>query len=278
VRLDWQNVIIPRAREIVDEYDSEITLRQAFYRLVAEGAIPNNLSSYSNLSHLTARLRREGTFPALVDMGREIHLPPSWDSPEAAKAALRRQYRRDRTAGQDRPILLGCEKNTLVALLSEWYGHTGIPIVPLRGYSSESYESEILAYCTDWLTRHDGDNPIRRPMGGPLPRMLYVGDIDPSGEDIERNLGEQLPALIIERVAVTIEQVDTYDLPKQPGKPKDRRAPAFIEKYGELFQVEVEALRPEDLHDLINDALDAVWNLEAYDAVIRQEELDRARL
>ena len=44
--------IIDRAAEIVASYDTKVTLRQLFYRLVAESAIRNEQADYAHLSKL----------------------------------------------------------------------------------------------------------------------------------------------------------------------------------------------------------------------------------
>jgi hypothetical protein len=93
--------VLARAAEIVRSYDIGVTLRQLFYRLVAAQLILNTQSAYKYLSELTAKGRREGTFPDLIDMTRRIHRPLSFSSPEEALQWLRDVYRRDRTEGQD---------------------------------------------------------------------------------------------------------------------------------------------------------------------------------
>jgi hypothetical protein len=70
-RTAWAPVL-ERARAIVESYDTAVTLRQLFYRLVSEGLISNTRSAYQNLSRLTAIARRAGTFPRLVDRTRRI--------------------------------------------------------------------------------------------------------------------------------------------------------------------------------------------------------------
>jgi len=40
----WPTILI-RARQIMAQYDTPVTLRQIFYRLVSEQLIPNNRSS-----------------------------------------------------------------------------------------------------------------------------------------------------------------------------------------------------------------------------------------
>ena len=93
--------VIDRAAEIVESYDTSVTLRQLFYRLVSEQALPNTEGAYKRLSALTAEGRRSGGFPDLIDRGRAIHRPPSFDSPTDAMRALIELYRRDRTRDQD---------------------------------------------------------------------------------------------------------------------------------------------------------------------------------
>ncbi|MGZ8748531.1 MAG: hypothetical protein ACXWZ2_16345 [Mycobacterium sp.] len=78
--LDWINNVLPVAREIVESYDTRVTLRQLFYRLVSlphghAGRIPNKLTTYNTLSAYTAEGRRDGTFPELVDQRRRVVVP-----------------------------------------------------------------------------------------------------------------------------------------------------------------------------------------------------------
>ncbi len=122
-RLDW-STILPHAAAIV--VDTCVTLRQLFYRLVADGSIPNTRIAYSRLSVVTAEARRAGTFPALVDGRGSIARPAWWASPEEARQALREQYRRARTEGQPVNLYLGCEKDALSALLEAWLDARGI--------------------------------------------------------------------------------------------------------------------------------------------------------
>jgi hypothetical protein len=170
--LDWPS-IIERAKEIVDSYDTAVTLRQLFYQLVSRQLIPNLQQTYKRLSSLTAELRRRGEFPELMDANREIHRHAVWNSPAQLLAAAALQYRRDRTAGQDVSLYSGVEKRGIVAQLDAWFSNQlGIPVLPLGGYSSESYEREIQADS--------------KATGRPV-IIIYAGDFDPSGEDILRN-------------------------------------------------------------------------------------------
>lgn len=262
-RIAWPGVIA-RAAEIVASYDTPVTLRQLFYRLVAEELLPNSRPAYNHLSKLTAEARRGGSFPALIDRTRSIHRYTTFESPEAAKGWLARIYRRDRTEGQDKALYLGVEKNGIVAQLQAWFGDLGVPILALGGYSSQTYVDEIA-------------NDVA--MDGRESVLVYAGDFDPSGEDIDRDFLERTGCLDqVVRVALTAEQIHKYDLPEQMGKATDSRAAAFIRRHGKLVQVELDALPPEVLRQLYREALEEYWDEETFKAVLASEREEATRL
>ncbi len=168
--------IVQHAADIVRSYDTGVTLRQLFYRLVSDGSLPNTTGAYKTLSDRTADARRRGIFPGLVDHGRSIHVDASFDGPEDALNYLARVYRRDRTEGQDVSLYIGVEKAGFVAQLHSWFGDLGVPIVALGGYASQSYVDEVSA-------------DVRRRDRCAV--LLYAGDFDPSGQDIDRDFVER---------------------------------------------------------------------------------------
>jgi len=255
-RIEWP-AIVERAADIVRSYSTGVTLRQLFYRLVSAQLIPNNQAAYKRLSSLTAEARREGTFPDLIDRGRSIHRRASWDSPQDAMEALIRQYRLDRTTGQDVSLYIGVEKAGMVIQLQSWFGDLGIPVLALGGYSSQTYVDDVI----DDATRQDRDAIL-----------LYAGDFDPSGEDIDRDFEERTGCWDkVIRVALSAAQVREYGLPPNPGKATDSRAAGFIARHGELVQVELDALDPDDLRALFQTAVSAHWDTSAYEAVLGRE-------
>jgi hypothetical protein len=261
-RLDWCP-ILQRAAEIVRSYDTSVTLRQLFYRLVSQLLLPNTYTSYKTLSTKTAELRRAGEFPDLIDRGRSIHRYATFAGPTDAMAVLIDQYRLDRTAGQDVSVYLAVEKVGLVVQLESWFGDLGVPILALGGYSSQSYVNEIL-----------GDIPTDRPAV-----LLYAGDFDPSGEDIDRDFVARTDCWAkVVRVALTVEQVTQYRLPPNPGKATDSRAAGFVARHGELVQVEIDALSPETLRALFAEAIAGYWDESACAAVLEQERAERELL
>ncbi len=127
---DWP-ALLTHAAGIVASYDTLVTLRQLFYRLVAAQLLPNTTNAYKSLSKYTAEARRAGAFPTLMDRGRTIHRYQTFVDVTDARAWLTRIYRRDRTAGQRHTVYLGVEKAGIVAQLQEWFGDLGVPVLAL---------------------------------------------------------------------------------------------------------------------------------------------------
>ncbi|MBQ0902679.1 hypothetical protein [Micromonospora sp. U21] len=262
-RIDWP-AIITRAAAIVRTYSTGVTLRQLHYRLVSEQLYPNTQSAYKRLSSLTAEGRRNGTFPDLMDRGRIIHEYTSFADPEHALDSLLSWYRVDRTEDQDVSLYLGVEKAGMVEQLRAWFGHLGLPVLALGGYASQSYVRDVVDH--------------QRERGRPAV-LLYAGDHDPSGEDIDRDFTARTDCWQeVRRVALSAEQVRQYRLPPNPGKAEDSRAGAFVARHGELVQVELDALDPADLRQLFTAAIAEFWDTSAYESAIAREAADRAAL
>lgn len=262
-RREWP-AIIDHARAIVESYATPVTLRQLFYRLVADQTLRNTRSDYNTLSKLTAEARRDGAFPDLTDRGRTIHRDLDFDGVDDARRWLVSVYRRDRTEGQRWSIYLGVEKAGIVEQLRAWFGDLGVPILALGGYASQSYVDQVRADV------EVSDRPAV---------LLYGGDFDPSGEDIDRDFLARTGCFDAQvRVALSAEQVLAYDLPVAYGKASDTRASAFVARHGHLVQVELDAIDPSELRRLYSAALDEYFDHDAYAAALAVEATDRARL
>jgi hypothetical protein len=113
-----------------------------------------------------------------------------------------------------------------------------------------------------------------------VPRSCSTpGDFDPSGEDIDRDFIARADCFTKTiRVALNAEQVTEYDLSPAMGKSTDSRARAFTARHGRLVQVELDALPPDVLRGLFEDALEDLWDVSAYEAVLEQEDAERKRL
>jgi hypothetical protein len=261
--LDWPR-ILEAAAPIVLNSAVAMTLRALFYRLVVVELIPNTLSAYKTLSARTAKARREGWFPDLFDATRRIRRNQTFASPEEARRWLAEVYMRDRTEGQEFSLYFGVEKSALVELIWSWFGSTGIPVVALGGYSSQTFVDDV---------RRDADKQKRKAV------LLYAGDFDPSGEDILRDfLIRSYCFDEVERVALDWEQVIAHNLPPQMGKATDSRAAAFEARHGRLVQVELDALPPVTLRDLYMEAANQYFDADVFEAVLAREAEERKQL
>ena len=103
-------------------------------------------------------------------------------------------------------------------------------------------------------------------------RILYVSDFDPAGQSMPvavsrkmeyfvRTLGLALDIRLFP-VVLTLEQVQSYQLPRTPIKETERRRAGFEERFGggavELDALE--ALHPGDLEGILGGYLDAYYD------------------
>jgi hypothetical protein len=262
-RPDWA-LLLPEAAEIVRSYDTLVTLRQLFYRLVALGRLPNLINAYKSLSRHTAEARRRGAFPDLIDRGRTIHGSSHFDNIADALNWTTEHYMLDRTIGQEYGIYLCIEKAGIIEQVEAWFGDYGFPVLALSGYCSQSHVDEVVRHV----------RAVARPAV-----LLYAGDYDASGEDILRDFVERTGCWDLTRhVALSQQQVTEYHLSATPGKDTDSRKNGFVEKHGEFVQVELDALRPDDLHELFLQSIREFWDESANDTIMGREEGERRKL
>ena len=265
--LKWEP-IIEQAAIVARSYSFRPSLRQVFYRLYSMGLIPNNKASYKRLSHLTAIGRREGTFPELSDGTRRIDRDIFFDDEnDGLRWLVDEVYRHDRTAGQENQLWVVVEKATLLAMARNVADEWGLPVVALRGYDSQTLNDRVGRAMVD-----DGRHAI----------VVYLGDFDPSGEDIERSFMERLndwtSDVELRRIAVTESQIVDLSLPPNPGKTTDSRAKAFAAKHGRLIQVEVEAINPRTLSEMLDAAIRPLIDQALVDAIVEEEKGPKATL
>ena len=261
-RRKW-SPIVERAAEIVRGYDTDVTLRQLFYRLVSEEVLRNTPSDYKTLSARTAEARRTDGFPDLADTTRSIWALRAYEDMSMFVRSMVSRYHVDRTEGQPVSLYLGIEKNALRAQVQSWFTDLGVPFLPLGGYASQTFKNDVRDHVR-WRWR---DRPAV---------LIYAGDFDPSGEDIDRDFIERTDCWAeVHRIGLTWEQIVEYNLPPQLGKASDSRAAAFKARHGRLVQVELDALPSDTLRDLYQEAIDQYWDASAYEAALAREEEER---
>jgi hypothetical protein len=198
-------------------------VRQVFYRLVSGGVIEKTESEYKQtVCRLLTDMRLSGylSYHWIADNTRWMRKPETYDSVEEMLQLTATTYRRAVWRNQPVYVEVWLEKDALAGVLLEETASWDVPLMVTRGYASLSYLFEAAQAIKAQ------DKPVH---------LYYLGDYDPSGVDIsrqvERRLREFAPDAEIhfERVAVTPEQIQTLQLPTRPTKRTDSRAKAFWE-------------------------------------------------
>ena len=258
--------IVEEALEIFKQYDSALTLRQLYYRLVSKRLIPNTINSYKRLSRIMVKAREQRDVPVncLEDRSRRILGRGDTGYASAEEflrrriAGLRESYKEfTMPMWDDQPnyVLVSLEKDALSRLMSDIANQYSVRTFPTRGYPSFTYVNRMATY-------------IRKRLKGKPTVVLYFGDFDPSGIDIERDLAERLKKydagdFKVIRIALTKDQIQEYDLPPMPVKRSDARSESFLESYGDL-SVELDALDPNTLKLMVAQSIASNIDLDLW--------------
>lgn len=281
--IDWAPrkdtlVKVAKCEEIIAEYLEQglrLTLRQLYYQFVARGLIPNTERSYKNLGNTVSKARLAGMldWDAIEDRGREPDIQSEWNDVGGLVESAIRAFRLPRWEGQSHYVELWVEKDALAGVLAPIARRFHVTLMVNKGYSSQSamYESAQRMY------RHGQD-------GKEKVTVLYLGDLDPSGEDMVRDITDRLNMftfhslnLDVRKLALTEAQVEEHNPPPNPTKLTDSRAEAYIEKFGHECW-EVDALDPRTLTEIITEALEDIVDREMMDEVIEREDEGKRRL
>jgi hypothetical protein len=275
---------LEKINSIIEEYQEQdlvLTLRQLYYQLVSRDVIPNVHSEYAKLSTLLKEGRMAGIvdWDAIEDRLRKPYSPASFNGPEEILSAAINQYQRPRQDGQDNYVEVWVEKDALSGVLTRVTKKYHIPIMVNRGYSSASA-------MFDSFMRFE-----RAHEHGQAITIFYLGDYDPSGIDMIRDIRDRTMEFAaghfeedvedfrfeIIPIALTREQINLYKPPANPAKRKDPRAGKFIKDHGSKSW-EVDALRPEVLNEILEQAIVDKIDIDMYEDVISKEEADKTKL
>jgi hypothetical protein len=269
--------VIELVNQILEKYVDEgyiLTVRQAFYQLLARGRVLNCYKSYRRIE----RLLKEGRLAGLIDWdhiedrARETITPATWNNPAEIVRAVAEQYRVDHWRDQPTHVEVLVEKQALEGVLLPVTTRWGVPFTADKGFLSESIVYEIAQRLQDAAAE------------GKAIHLLYFGDHDPSGLDMDRDLKKRLEILTrgavdikITRLALTMEQIEHYKPPENLTKKTDTRSKAYIARHGG-GSWELDALEPHVLVELLEDAIRAEIDPGPWDAAEAREVEGRRQL
>jgi hypothetical protein len=305
--------VIEQAEEIAATYAGQgydLTLRQLYYQFVARGLIANKDTEYSKLGDILNDARLAGQFDwnHIVDrtrrsQGGDARVKTPADTIRGAASS----HFLPRWQGQSSRVEVWVEKEALAGVISRAAGERRAAYFSCRGYTSASSLWQAAQRIEGYFNADNEPSLPGPEEGGSVEKVvvLHLGDHDPSGIDMTRDIEERLrkflvidhwrygmegsgqgvresiewiePRFEVNRLALNMDQIEQYGPPPNPAKVTDSRARGYIATHGRQSW-ELDALEPTVMADLIESAIDELRDDEAWEAATEKEERFRLLL
>jgi hypothetical protein len=230
----------------------------------------NEKPDYKNLCDLLTRARTAGiiSMDAIADPTRPISVWECYQGPRHFIANEQKNflnmYSRDLMQSQPDHIEILAEKNTIQPTINRVAQDYCIPTTSGRGYCSLTPRSEMVRRY-----EKSGKNKLI---------VLIVSDFDPDGEEIAHSFARSIrddfgiDKVHPIKVAINHDHIEQFNLiPNMEAKKTSAQYKKFFDRYGTDDVFEVEALRPDQLEELLRDAINDVIDLERYNHEVEQE-------
>lgn len=283
--LEGQGILLD-ITSILDEYQADgydLSLRQLYYQLIARDVLPdswrdgttdskNSQGNYKRIGDLVNNARNAGLidWDVIKDRNRETITNPHWTDPADIVRAAAYSFRIDKWENQPVHVEVMVEKDALSGVLIPVCRELDIRFTANKGYSSSSmlYETgkriqEMIDYGKDVV-------------------ILYLGDHDPSGIDMSRDIKERLElyagdTIQDERLALNYDQIRILNPPENPAKTTDSRYKAYMKQFGESSW-ELDAIEPRQLAALVTNAVEGIRDYDLWEEAVERENEMRAEL
>jgi len=247
--------------------DHPQTVRGVFYQAVAKGIIGKTETEYKNVVvRLLGEMRKDGhlSYDWLADSTRWMRKPRTYSGLEAAMRDSWEYYRKSVWHDQPVYIEIWMEKEALAGVIYQETAAWDVPLMITRGYPSLSF-------------LHTAGEAISSM--GKATYIYYFGDYDPSGVDISRKVEEGLreyasdTIIYFDRVAVTPQQIQDWNLPTRPTKKSDTRARNF-----KGDSVELDAISAKQLRQLVGECISQHISQETIERLELAEQVEKDTL
>jgi hypothetical protein len=241
-----------------------LIVRAVFYQAVVRGIVDKTQAGYKMVQTDLTLMRKSGEMPYewIVDNTRSIVEPYAYNGVADALGQLSDSYSVNLWKDADCLVIMFLEKDGLSGVIENITLDCGVPLIPVRGYSSLSFLYKVAQRL------RDETRPVYAYM---------LGDWDPSGVDahrfIEDTMREMAPDVdfTFKRLGLTEAQIKKWKLPTRPTKQTDSRAAAW----GDEPSVELDAVEPKKLRKLVKDAIDAHMDDDERARIRAEETADR---
>ncbi len=257
-----------KANKIILEYSSkgyELTLRQLYYQFVARGFIDNNKNEYKNLGETINDARLAGLidWDHIVDRTRSLRGVRHFSDPAQSIMSAAYGYSTNKWQNQNFRPEVWIEKDALVGVIERVCNEMDVDYFSCRGYTSQS---EL------WGA---GMRLKRYKEAGQQPYVFHLGDHDPSGKDMTRDIEDRFEMFCgfkvkVKRLALNMDQVRQYNPPPNPAKLTDSRADAYIRDFGD-DSWELDALEPQVIHDMVEENIKSIRDDDLWNAAVKVE-------
>lgn len=262
--------IIAQADEIIAGYAAQgydMTVRQVHYQFVTRNVYKNTQANYNRLAEIVSNARIAGLIDwgYIKDRGRVTHLNQGWKSPKEFLGGAAEQYVLNKWLDQPNYIELMVEKQALEGVLAPVCDDWQVAFTSNKGYGSSSMLYERGKYLQSM-----------RDVEGKEVHVIYLGDHDPSGLDMSRDIKDRLEMFSdgpvnVHRIALNFEQVGALNIPENPAKMTDSRAEKYVEQYGESSW-ELDAIEPLQLVQLVTGRIRSLLNTDLWAKAIMTED------
>lgn len=160
----------------------DLTLRQLYYQFVSRGLIPNKDTEYKRLGSIVndARLAGMIDWDHITDRTRNLAQALHFDNPADRIEHASRAYKIDLWEGQEDRVEVWVEKEALAGVVERAARPWDTPHFSCRGYVSQSEMWAAGKRLAGYIEQ--GQRPI----------IIHLGDHDPSGIDMTRDVTERL--------------------------------------------------------------------------------------
>ena len=238
-------------------------MRQTFYQCVSRNWISNDKHEYRRLGDAIKNGRRAGLidWSAIEDRTRNVRSTLTFDDPADRIKSAALSYSEDLWLGQEYRPEVWIEKDALVGVIEGVCEQFRVPYFSCRGNVSEP---EMYAAGKRFEAQLDQ---------GLIPIVLHLGDHDPNGLDMTRDIRERLELFArqpvkVKRLGLNFEQ--TTGLPPNFAKEDDPHFAAYERQFGTDCW-ELDALDPTVIADLIRTELDALIDPAAWNSSVDEE-------
>lgn len=262
---------------LIDSYVAQgfrLSVRQLYYQLVARDVIENTEQSYKRVASIINDGRLAGLidWDAIEDRNRDIEMRSRWNSGAQIVRAAADSFHMDMWYLQRHRVFVVVEKAALAGVLDGVCRKFDVPLLAARGYPSVSIIREMAL-----------DHFVPAINKGQSPIILHLGDHDPSGIDMTRDLIERITMFVdaevgewpeVKRIALTMRQIDEKKPPPNPAKTTDARFKEYRKRYGDESW-ELDALEPSYLVNLVTAHIKTFINQREWD--FRKQEIEEIR-